>query len=283
MNNCPPSILLVHGLDSWRGTWRRAARELAARGFSSLAVDLRGHGQSPLGDGADFSCSQLAADIRAAAEKAGLLGQGRRIALVGHSLGGLLALRYAANYPEDVSALVLEDIDCVPRQPRPELTSEQLERCKAFRQGFVSWPACRDQLCSLGYSARRLEGWRKEDPPRICEDGVAGGGAVWSHVNPYAQYLAHSKVLCTSDGLDALEALSSVGARGRLLVAGPKWTVCSWEAKPGGILDMCARVPWLEAVEFPGYSHSIHSAAPAVFASAVADLVGLCSPSRKFE
>jgi len=61
-----PLVVFVHGLDSWSGTWHGAATALAARGIPSLAVDLRGHGQSPMGDPADFGPAQLAADVRAA-------------------------------------------------------------------------------------------------------------------------------------------------------------------------------------------------------------------------
>jgi pimeloyl-ACP methyl ester carboxylesterase len=45
-----PTTVLVHGLDSCKETWSKTLAALAAAGLPALAVDLRGHGESPLGD-----------------------------------------------------------------------------------------------------------------------------------------------------------------------------------------------------------------------------------------
>jgi pimeloyl-ACP methyl ester carboxylesterase len=96
-----PPILLVHGLGGTAANWRLVAPALAAR-HRVLVPDLPGHGGSPPLVGASsldpFAESLLAL---AAAEDAA------PAPWVGHSLGGLVALRAAALQPEAVTGLVL--------------------------------------------------------------------------------------------------------------------------------------------------------------------------------
>ena len=59
----------------------------------------------------DFGPEQLAKDVRATLKALKLSGP---ITLLGHSMGGRVALQYAADYPEDLKLLVIEDM-----APRP--------------------------------------------------------------------------------------------------------------------------------------------------------------------
>ncbi|MFI9105706.1 alpha/beta fold hydrolase [Streptomyces fildesensis] len=77
--------LLVHGIMSDHRTWRRVGPALADRGYRVIAVDLRGHGESPRGE---YSPELFAEDL------VETLPGGAELA-VGHSLGGL-ALSLAA-------------------------------------------------------------------------------------------------------------------------------------------------------------------------------------------
>lgn len=99
-------VVLLHGLDSWSGTWHGFMAALAQRGFRTVALDLRGHGESPLGDPKAFAPEQLAKDVRSTLQALGL----SQITLLGHSMGGRVALQYAADYPEDLKLLVIEDM-----------------------------------------------------------------------------------------------------------------------------------------------------------------------------
>ena len=79
-----PVALLVHGIGADASSWDRVGPELAARGYRAVAVDLRGHGQSPRSS--SYHPRDLAADLATTA------GPGVALA-IGHSLGGwLLAL-----------------------------------------------------------------------------------------------------------------------------------------------------------------------------------------------
>ena len=63
-----PTTVLLHGLDSSKETWSGVLADLAAQGYPAMALDLRGHGESPLGDPAAFGPETLARDVIAAIE-----------------------------------------------------------------------------------------------------------------------------------------------------------------------------------------------------------------------
>jgi len=100
----PPlgSIGLLHGVTSSASTWWRLGPALAAAGWDVTAVDLPGHGEGP-------RPSDDPAIMRALAEGAvGALPQ-ELTALVGHSLGAIVALEAAARYPKLAAGVVLEE------------------------------------------------------------------------------------------------------------------------------------------------------------------------------
>lgn len=94
--------MLVHGLGGTGASiWKRQISDLAAS-FRVITYDLRGSGQSETTPG-PYTIDLLAADLRALVETLEL---GRGFSLVAHSMGGSIALAYAAAHPGDVSALV---------------------------------------------------------------------------------------------------------------------------------------------------------------------------------
>lgn len=96
-----PAVLLVHGITSSAATWRRAVRYLG-EGHTVIAPDLPGHGESanPAGD---YSLGAYAASLR---DLLALLDV-PRVTLVGHSLGGGIALQTAYLFPDLIERLVL--------------------------------------------------------------------------------------------------------------------------------------------------------------------------------
>ncbi|HYH18804.1 MAG TPA: alpha/beta hydrolase [Azospirillum sp.] len=96
-----PSVVLIHGAGMDHTVWSLQTRYLAHHGRSVLAVDLPGHGRS---DGAPLAGIEALADwVRDLADAAGA----PRAALVGHSMGALVALEAAARHSDRVEALAL--------------------------------------------------------------------------------------------------------------------------------------------------------------------------------
>ncbi len=98
------SLVLLHGLgDGATEDWLPLIERLQSR-YHILTLDLPGFGRSDTGDG-DYSPSRYAQAIRLLAKRH----IGRPFHLAGHSMGAAIALRYAANYPQDVKTLTLVD------------------------------------------------------------------------------------------------------------------------------------------------------------------------------
>ena len=96
-----PCVVMVHGALNDHSVWTLAARWFAHHGFSVLAVDQPGHGRS---DGPVLPSVEALADwVLALLDAADV----QRAALVGHSMGSLIALEAAARAPERASALVM--------------------------------------------------------------------------------------------------------------------------------------------------------------------------------
>ncbi|MGY2061363.1 alpha/beta fold hydrolase, partial [Nocardia gipuzkoensis] len=92
-------IVLIHGWACCIEYWNPQINAFADR-YRVIAYDLRGHGESELGDSV-LTVELLAEDL--VAVLAATLRPGRRAVLVGHSLGGMLVQAWAGNHPEQVS------------------------------------------------------------------------------------------------------------------------------------------------------------------------------------
>jgi pimeloyl-ACP methyl ester carboxylesterase len=96
-----PVLLLIHGMAGSSENWRCVIEPLARR-HTAIAPDLPGHGLSGGGPG-DYSLGSLASGLR---DLLLVLGH-ERATLVGHSLGGGIAMQFAYQFPEMVERLVL--------------------------------------------------------------------------------------------------------------------------------------------------------------------------------
>jgi pimeloyl-ACP methyl ester carboxylesterase len=100
-NDAAPALVLVHGGRDHARNWDWVARDLRAD-FHIVAPDLRGHGDSAWAIGGMYAVADFVLDI---ANLIDALGE-REVHLIGHSLGGAVALMYAGIYPERVKRLV---------------------------------------------------------------------------------------------------------------------------------------------------------------------------------
>jgi pimeloyl-ACP methyl ester carboxylesterase len=96
-------VLLIHGLFGATSNWHGIARRLAAQ-RQVLVPDLRNHGDSPWAERMDYPA--MSGDVVALLDAQGI----ERAHLVGHSMGGKVAMWLALNDPERVGSLVVADI-----------------------------------------------------------------------------------------------------------------------------------------------------------------------------
>ncbi|CAN5262608.1 alpha/beta fold hydrolase [soil metagenome] len=99
-------VLLVHGIGGWAENWRWVLPELAARGLRAIACDLPGFGGSSAPGPVDYFGLQNAYYARFTSALLDVLGASTA-ALVGHSLGGAVALVAAASEPSRITRLAL--------------------------------------------------------------------------------------------------------------------------------------------------------------------------------
>lgn len=167
----PPAVL-VHGLGDSAACWPGVVEHLAE---SRLVIvsDLRGHGDSPLPDG-PVTVRALADDLAVVVHRVAQ----RPAALIGHSLGGLVAQDLALRGPALVSALVLEDpawtasdttFPDVARTLRELNTTPYARLVASVTRDHPTWPAA--EAAPWAASKRQLD-------PRFL-DRAAGFSQDW--------------------------------------------------------------------------------------------------------
>ncbi len=101
------AVVLCHGLGEHSGRYRHVAEALVAEGLTVHAMDHRGHGQS---DGKPAMVDRFAnavADIDQVVDIAGAEAAAKPVFLLGHSMGGALALQYTLGHQDKLAGLVL--------------------------------------------------------------------------------------------------------------------------------------------------------------------------------
>lgn len=138
-----PAAVLIHGGGQTRHSWDSTAVALAQRGWRTVTVDLRGHGDSGWPDDGDYTLDAFAADVRAVAGTFD-----RPPVVVGASLGGLASLIAIAEsaIPEPVATgLVLVDV-------APRVEQAGVKRIGAFMtanpDGFASLEEVADAVAA---------------------------------------------------------------------------------------------------------------------------------------
>lgn len=99
------TVMLLHGKNFNGAYWERTAKDLSAKGFRVIIPDQIGFGKSSKPQNYQFSFSQLAENTKAVLDQLKI----DRTIVLGHSMGGMVATRFALLYPERVQKLILEN------------------------------------------------------------------------------------------------------------------------------------------------------------------------------
>jgi pimeloyl-ACP methyl ester carboxylesterase len=97
------AVVLLHGKNFCAATWEGQIAPLAAAGYRIVVPDQIGFCKSSKPAAYQMSLHQLAANTRALLKSIGV----EKPIVVGHSMGGMLAIRYALSFPADLSALMV--------------------------------------------------------------------------------------------------------------------------------------------------------------------------------
>lgn len=97
-------LLILHGFLGMLDNWKTIGNRLANDGFQVHLIDLRNHGNSFHSD--DFNYDVMAEDIKKYVDNHQL----KSFCILGHSMGGKVAMKVAVSYPESLTKLVVVDI-----------------------------------------------------------------------------------------------------------------------------------------------------------------------------
>ncbi|MDO4242751.1 MAG: alpha/beta fold hydrolase [Actinomyces sp.] len=140
-----PVLVLSHGITDSAACWADAVGRWTASGYRIVALDARGHGDSPRWDEGDLvnqetAGARLAADLTAALvdlRAHGLRGEGplrAPLVAVGHSMGGVTSLDVAAHRPDLVDGVVAEDPAFVTPAWRRLLALDAVRQVREMRE-----------------------------------------------------------------------------------------------------------------------------------------------------
>lgn len=189
-------LVILHGLlgsgDNWQGVAKMWAPD-----FTLLVPDLRNHGRSPHADEAGFQA--MAQDVYELIESEDL----SQVTVLGHSLGGKVAMQLALDFPERVSGLIVVDIAPKAYPPAHQALLEALlavdlsrfttrSEVDAVLAGSIPEPAIRQWLLkNLGRDARGALCWKPNLPvlhKRLAE--LSAGFADLRQFNGLALFVA---------------------------------------------------------------------------------------------
>ena len=99
------SVLLLHGKNFNGAYWKTTIDALTKKGFRVVVPDQIGFGKSDKPDNFQYTFQQLAENTKQILDTLGI----KKIAVLGHSMGGMVATRFALMYPEVTEKLILEN------------------------------------------------------------------------------------------------------------------------------------------------------------------------------
>lgn len=160
-----PPLLLSHGGGQTRHAWGKTARELASRGWHTIAYDHRGHGESGWSSCGNYTLDRFAHDQLTLAKQ---LSQAP--VLVGASLGGLSAMLAHGEFHQDLySAVILVDI--TPQMNQQGALEIMKFMSNNLEQGFASLEEAAKAVALYTQRDRQANPKGLKKNLRLCEDG----------------------------------------------------------------------------------------------------------------
>jgi pimeloyl-ACP methyl ester carboxylesterase len=98
------TVMLLHGKNFCGAYWGQTVKTLTGKGYRVIVPDQIGFGKSSKPDTLQYTFQLLAAAMRAVLDSAGV----GKVIVLGHSMGGMVATRFALMYPERAEKFILE-------------------------------------------------------------------------------------------------------------------------------------------------------------------------------
>ncbi len=243
-----PSLVMLHGITDSGLCWPRVVGALASE-YDMILPDARGHGLSDK-PATGYAPSDHAADVAGLIRGLGL----ERPLLIGHSMGAAVSATVAANYPDLVSGVILEDPPW--RAGADEGTpEEQAARAAEWRLQIVSRQAA---------ASPALIAQRRQEQPKWADEEFAGWIVAKQQVSPeVTQFITAARLpwrtLCPRIVCPALLITGDV-AEGAIVT-------------PEAAAEAVAKMPKGRTVHIPGAGHNIRRDQFAAYMTAVREFL----------
>ncbi|MCP3422817.1 alpha/beta fold hydrolase [Nocardioides pinisoli] len=254
-----PAILFIHGILGSQRQWSHLVDELD-EDHRVVVPDLFGHGDSAKPTG-DYSLGAHAATLRDLLDRLGI----ERVTLVGHSLGGGIAMQFYYLFPERVDRLVLVASGGLGREVNLVLRSATLPGAEQVLGVIASGPVL-ERVEALGRGAQKV-GWRPG----------ADIGAIWRGFTSLADRESRRAFLATTRAVIDIGG-QSISAHDHLAGVTPPPTLIVWGSRDRMIpawhaLSAQRALPECQVELFEGAGHFPHLDDPDRFAQVLRDFM----------
>jgi pimeloyl-ACP methyl ester carboxylesterase len=261
-----PPVVLIHGMVNSSRHWEDVALRLADR-YTLIAPDLIGHGDSATPRG-DYSLGAHAASIRDLLAVLGI----DHATVVGHSLGGGVAMQFFYQFPQRTDRLVLVSSGGLGREVSPLLRGAALPGAAAILRA-AAHPRVLDGL------------WWSGD--RLRERGIGTGvylQAIARALRPLARAGARKAFVQTLRSVIDVHG-QRVSARDRLYLLRRFPTLIVWGERDNTIPLAHGEaahhaIPGSHFLTLPNAAHFPHLEDPAGLAAALDDFIAATEPAR---
>ena len=233
------TLVLIHGIGGSTQSWERVAPLLSPH-YQVLTFDVRGHGKSDKPEG-DYSAELFASDLAALLNTLGI-GSAH---VLGHSMGGVIALRFALDFPEFCDALIVSS-----------------SSAEVNPQGTKYWQDMAAKILEKGMEASPFEPARMFTKDFIDKNPEA--------VAEYARRQSANDPSCYARAALAIssynynEELGKIRCPTLIFVGGQDVLT-----PPGGSVKMSRLIPGSRLIIFEGCGHVSYMEQPDVISNAV--------------
>ncbi|MDQ2621421.1 MAG: alpha/beta fold hydrolase [Actinomycetota bacterium] len=260
-----PPVLLLHGITSSSSTWKSVTPRLA-RNYTVIAPDLLGHGRSAKPQG-DYSIGGYASGVRDLLVALDI----PKATVVGHSLGGGIAMQFGYQFPQRVERLVLVASGGIGKEVSPALRAAALPGSELVLP-FLFTPALHDFLFAV---RRTLAGVGLN--PSADLQGVAQGFASLTRADARRAFLDTVRFVIDPSG-------QRVSARDRLYLTSDIPSLIVWGDQDRIIPVEHARMahdlmPGSRLEIFEGAGHFPFNSEPARFADLLHEFIESTEPA----
>lgn len=239
-----PPLVLVHGIGRVAHTFDHLAPSFTAD-YHVLALDMRGHGDSDWDPGANYLVEDHVKDFEAFVSTLGL----RQLTLWGNSTGGRVVQVYAGLHPDNVRALIVEDVG----PERPKTISDSFAR--GVERDAKGW-ASEDEL--VAQLKRENQGFPEEQLRVYARYGSkrdANGRIVWKRDPQLAKGFVETELW------QYVRRITSPA----LYVIGGRSTIVPAETQA----ELKKTIPGVQIVTMPGLGHYPSAEKPEEFTAIV--------------